>query len=149
MATNLLLRHTNSPRWPAWTSWLFVIPSAAAFNKNQLPLAALLASVALCSFAYHHYKRPGPDWWSASGRSPLQSFLLWLDTALAVLAAFFILLQAVPLVFEKPSFGIVLITVLSIGVYSFFVTSRTYERWHGIWHIAATLFVTIVILFNA
>jgi hypothetical protein len=135
----------NTPRWAAWTSLAFFVPSIVGLVLRSPVLAYSALAVAICSLAYHLSKEPGPDWWWAQGRTRLQRVLLLLDTVIGLFMAFLVYGKVLASPYDP--LGIFMGVLTLLGLTALFLVNRWYEAFHGIWHITAALFITLTILF--
>lgn len=135
----------NNPRWAAWTSLTFFVPSLIGLAVSSPVLAYTCAAMTVCSLVYHLHKEPGVDWWWAPHRTLSQRLLLVLDTILGVLVAFIVYGKVLASPFD--ALGILMAVITMVGLTALFTLNRWYEAFHGVWHITAALFITLAILF--
>lgn len=98
-------------------------------------MGALLVIVFVISLAYHLAKNPGPDWWHKPGRSPLQTKLLWADTAAALTAIIFGIIRFAGADFP-PTFLIAMIAFVPAFFVFMMPGDQHYDLRHSLWHIA-------------
>jgi hypothetical protein len=130
----------NNRVWSTWTSLFFLIPGYLAFMQEKSSIAVLLCAQTVFSIFYHLEKPKGPDWWWRK-KKIIQHLLQITDTLLAIIISVHIVVSIFNIGLSISAGYIFFSGVVSL--YIFFACRNTYEAYHGLWHLTASLTILL------
>ena len=128
-----------------YTNLLFLIPIIIGLVNRHININLLLGVFVVFSTLYHLSRKPGAEWWWRTvGRSPVQTFLLISEIALAIVLA----IWSIAILLQKSSwlFGIAFVLFVPSFVMFLSTNYKRYILYHSIWHIASAAIVTLVLI---